>query len=121
MTSKPIHEDELALYRQHPELIQAIGSRRIIHRVVLVAVFVTGLVLVVLSKGLKFTFAGSAAPWLMETAIDLLFELGVALWGGVATTVLLDDFMKRQYQAGRSYQQEIQRQLAADSEPKGAE
>ncbi len=79
MASQPIPKDELELYRQRPELIEAIGSRRVIHQVFLAAVFAAGLVLVVLAKRLKFAPAGSVTPWLMETAVDLLFELGVAL------------------------------------------
>jgi len=121
MASQAIPEVELELYRQHPELIDAIGSRTVIHRVVLATVFVAGLALVVLSKGVKFVLVGSAAPWLMETVVDLLFELGVALWGGVATTVMLNHFMNRQYQIGRSYQQAIRRQLSESSESKGTQ
>ena len=43
--------------------------------------------------------------------VDLVFEPGVALWGGVATTILLQDYVKKQYSEGRRYQQEIIRQI----------
>jgi hypothetical protein len=81
---KKLTENELAFYRKHPELIRAVGDKAMIYRVVL----------------------------LVELTVDLVFELGVALWGGVATTVLLQDYVKRQYNEGRRYQQEIISQLA---------
>ena len=48
--------------------------------------------------------------------IDLIFEMGVALWGGVATTVLLQSYVERKYKEGRRYQQEIMQQLAEEKE-----
>ena len=44
--------------------------------------------------------------------VDLIFELGVALWGGVATTVLLQDYVEKKHREGREYQQVVMRQLA---------
>lgn len=115
MSSSPnIPKEEIAFYRTHPELIQALGDKATIHRVILIAVFATGFLLVVVSKSLEYGFAGSAMPWLVELTVDLVFELGIALWGGVATTVLLQDLIKRQYREGRRYQNAILRQLATE-------
>jgi hypothetical protein len=105
-------EEELAYYRKHPELIEAVGSKETIYRVILLTVFVAGFLFVAGSKVVKFAFLESSVPWLIELIVDLVFELGVALWGGVATTVLLQDLVKRQYREGRRYQQEIIRELA---------
>lgn len=92
-------------------MIQAIGDRKTIYHVVLIVVFVVGFLLVAVSKTVKFSFADSSSVWLVELIVDLIFELGVALWGGVATTVLLQDLVKRQYTEGRRFQQAIIRQL----------
>ena len=110
-------QTELAFYRKHPELIQAVGDKATIYRVALIVVFAVGFLLVVISKVVQHAFGGVSDPWLVEFSVDLLFELGVALWGGVATTVLLQDFVKRQYSEGRRYQQEIIRKLANEKSP----
>ena len=115
-SSPNISEEEIAYYRTHPELIQAVGDKATIHRVMLLVVFVAGFLLVVVSKSVKYGFAGSAMPWLIELIVDLVFELGIALWGGVATTVLLQDLIKRQYREGKRYQQAIIRQLATEED-----
>ena len=107
-------ESELAFYRKHPELIQAVGDKATIYRVILIVVFLAGFLLVIMSKILKYGFEDASASWLVELSVDLVFELGVAMWGGVATTVLLQDLVKRQYSEGRRYQQAIIRQLAAE-------
>jgi hypothetical protein len=116
---KNLSKEELAFFRKHPELIQVVGSKATIYRLVLITVFAAGFFLVVISKIVKYSFGHGLYPWLAELTVDLVFELGVALWGGVATTVLLQDFVKRQYSEGRRYQQEIIRQLA--KEQSGAE
>ena len=116
---RKITEQELAFYRKHPELIHAIGSKSTIYRAVLIVVFVTGFLLVAVSKVVKFEFGADSDSYLVELAVDLIFEMGVALWGGVATAVLLQNFVQRQYKEGRRYQQEIMRELA--SEPGKAE
>jgi len=108
---KKLTAHELAFYRKHPELIQAVGDKATIYRVILIAAFVAGFLLVVISKVVKFAFDDGSGSWLVELTVDLAFELGVALWGGVATTVLLQDFVRRQYSEGRRYQQEIIKQL----------
>ena len=116
---RKITEQELAFYRKHPELVEAIGSKSTIYRSVLLIVFVTGFVLVAVSKVVKFKLGDVSDSFLMELVVDLIFEMGVALWGGVATAVLLQNFVQRQYKEGRRYQQEIMKELA--NEPGKAE
>jgi hypothetical protein len=116
---KKLTEEELAFYRKHPELIQAIGDKTTIYKAILLVVFIIGFLLVVVSKVVKAAFDDGSGSWFAELTVDLFFNLGVALWGGVATTVLLQDYVKRQYSEGRQYQQEIIRQLA--KEESGAE
>lgn len=115
MTNAPneskLTEAEIAFYREHPELVAVIGDRTAIHQAILAAVFAIGFLLVVLSKVVKQAVIDSPT-WVTETAVDLLFELGVALWGGVATTVLLQDLMTRQYREGRRLQQSIIEKLS---------
>ena len=113
---KEITEQELAFYRKYPELVHAVGDKATIYRWVLVTVFVVGFLLVVLSKAVKYGFIDAPAVAWVELAVDLVFEMGVALWGGVATTVLLQNFVERKYKEGRQYQQDILQRLAEDEE-----
>ena len=112
LTPKAITKAELEFYRKHPELVQAVGDKKTIYRVVLMVVFVVGFLLVVASKAVKYGFVDAPAVAWVELSVDLIFELGVALWGGVATTVLLQNFVERKYKEGRRYQQEIMRLLS---------
>jgi len=112
---KNISEEELEFYRKHPGLVNAIGSKKTIYWSVLIYVFVTGFFLVAISKGIKFWYVDAENAGLVELVVDLVFELGVALWGGVATTVLLQNFVQHQYKEGRQYQQEIMRELSQRS------
>jgi|GEM_PF-3430044 len=108
-----VTEAELAFYRKHPELVHAFGDKTTIHRFVLIAVFVVGFLLVAASKVIKYIYGDASAPG-VELTVDLIFELGVALWGGVATTVLLQNYVEKKHREGRQYQREIMRQLAGN-------
>lgn len=114
-----ISKQELEYYRKHPELVQAVGSKKWIYRTILILVFILGFILVFISKAVKFGLVASPDSAVAELVIDLIFEMGVALWGGVATTVLLQSYVERKYEEGRNYQQEIIRRLA-EEEKKGA-
>lgn len=105
---------ELEFYRKHPELISAIGNKNVILKTVLVATFVAGFFLVVISKLLKFGLIDRVNEVTLELSVDLIFELGVALWGGVATTVLLQHFVDQKYKEGREYQQEVMKLLSKE-------
>ena len=108
---RKLTKDELSYFRKHPELIEAFGDKVKIYHLVLVILFIVGLILVVVSKVIKHAVGVDSYSLWVELTVDLSFELGVALWCGVAATVLLNDYMKRQYNEGRRYQQEIIRQL----------
>jgi len=109
-----ITEQELKFYRKYPELVRAVGDKQSIYRVVLVAVFVAGFDLVASSKAVKFGLVESPGAAMAEMVIDLIFEMGVALWGGVATTVLLQSYVEKKYKEGRRYQQEIMKRLTGE-------
>ena len=111
-----VTKQELEFYRKHPQLVHAVGNKATIYRVVLITVFFAGFLLVVLSKAVKYGFVDAPAVAWVELTVDLIFEMGVALWGGVATTVLLQQFVERKYKEGRRYQQEIMRLLAEEDE-----
>jgi len=97
---RKLSNEELAFFRKHPELIQAFGDKTKIYRLVLISVFVAGFLLVVISKVVKYAYGGDLTLWVVELIVDLVFEPGVALWGGVATTILLQDYIKKQYSEG---------------------
>ena len=44
---KKLTQEEVAFYRKHPELVQAIGSKAFIYRTVLVLVFLAGIYLAI--------------------------------------------------------------------------
>lgn len=113
---KSISPHELEFYRKHPELVSAIGNKTVIFKTVLVSTFVAGFLLVVTSKLLKFGLAERVNEVALELWVDLIFELGVALWGGVATTVLLQNFVDQKYKEGREFQQEVMKLLSEEED-----
>lgn len=57
------------------------------------------------------------ALFLNEIVVDLAFELGVALWGGVITAAFLETIENRERMANRRFREEIERRIkTADSQ-----
>ncbi|MEM7346778.1 MAG: hypothetical protein AAF485_21250, partial [Chloroflexota bacterium] len=83
-----------------------------LHRAVLPMGFATGFILVSASKLIQFYNLFGDQLFLNEVVVDLVFELGVAVWGGVMTTFLLGIIERREKKALERYKAEVLRRIA---------
>ena len=102
-----IDEATVDFYRQNPDQIDEIEKEGRVHRLVLPVGFVAGLILVFTSKLIRFWNLFGDALFFNEVIVDLAFELGVAIWGGVVTTAFLEVIENRERKANQRYRAEI--------------
>ena len=109
ITADPAYiTDELvAYYRQNPDEIEKIENEGRVHRLVLPIGFTAGLILVFFSKIIGFYDWFGEALFFNEVVVDLLFELGVAIWGGVVTTAFLEVIENREKKAYERYRRAL--------------
>lgn len=107
-----ISSDEIEYYRLNPDKISLITSESRIRYRYLTYVFFLGLVFVIVSKLIFPILNHSLNMFWIEIIKDLLFELGVALWGGTATAYIIEVHSLKEEKESKNKQQYIRNILA---------
>lgn len=110
-----ITDEEIDYYRQHPDKIEEITKEGRVHRAVLPIGFILGFILVFSSKIIGFYTPFGDELFFNEVIVDMVFELGVAIWGGVMTTALLEVIENRERVANQKYKAEILRRIQTET------
>lgn len=108
-----LSDDHIRYFRDHPEMLDLIGDRetlglRNLWRILWIAVF-----LVALSKIISVTYGDEIDQFVINVASDLVFEMGAALIGSVATVIFIQYQQKRQFAENVQFRSEVQKRIDA--------
>jgi hypothetical protein len=107
-----VTDEELNYFRGHPEQIDEVTAPVNIHKLFLWAGTLLGVVLVGLSKILKFQpVLDNLSEGMREFGIDIVFEIGVALIGAAVTAYILGILLDKQQENAARWRAEIRRRL----------
>lgn len=116
--SHDITDEEIAYFREHPDQIDEVTAPIYIHSMFLWAGVVVGILLMTLSKVLKFSSILSfALEGVRELAVDLVYEAGAALIGGSVVAYMLGTLLNRQQENAMSWRSSIRARLGQDAPP----
>ena len=105
-------DEELNYFRGHPEQIDEVTAPVNIHKLFLWAGTLLGVVLVGLSKILKFQpVLDNLSEGMREFGVDIIFEIGVALIGAAVTAYILGILLDKQQENAARWRAEIRRRL----------
>jgi len=93
--------DELDYYRQNPEEIHELLNRETVRRKMIGWILLAAAVLVTLSKLIPFFFGDVIGEFASEVAMDLVFEMGAALMGAIATLYFVEITQAQQYEENK--------------------
>lgn len=111
-TETKVTEEEVSYFRLHPDEIDEFSAPLSVHKFFLMFGTLLGVLLLSVSKVLKFYF-----PDLLESAlfsellIDLVFETGVALIGASVTAYLLGVLLNRQQSNAKKWRSELRKKI----------
>lgn len=92
-----VTQEEVEYFRQNPDLIDEVTAPVNVHKWFLWGGTILGIVLVGLSKVLKFNpVLDGLTEGLREFGIDIVFEIGVALIGAAVTAYILGILLNQQ-------------------------
>ena len=74
-------------------------------------ILIAALALVALSKVLAVQFDNAFDQVIADTLVDLVFEMGAALIGSVATVIFIEHRQKKQYIENVKYREAVQRRI----------
>lgn len=107
-------EADIEYFRNNPELIDEVTAPVNIHKYFLWLGTVLGVLLVGVSKFLKFTpILPELSEAFREFSIDIVFEIGVALIGAAVTAYLLGILLNKQQDNASHWRSEIRRRIGA--------
>jgi hypothetical protein len=104
-------EDELAYFRDHPDMIDEVTAPVGLHKLFLYLGFILGTLFVGVSKWIKFTYHPVISEGMMEFWVDIVFEIGVALIGAAVTAYILEILLNKQQQNAAHWRTEIRRKI----------
>ena len=111
-TPEEVTEEEVSYFRAHPDQIDEITAPVNIHKLLLWAGSLVGVVLVALSKILKFhPILEVMSEGMRDFTIDIIFEIGVALIGAAVTAYILGIVLDRQQENAARWRAEIRCRL----------
>lgn len=105
-------DDQIRQFRDMPELLNLIGDRETLSLRNLWRILAVAAVLVALSKAFSVSVADEYVRWIVDVVTDLIFEMGAALIGSVATVIFIQYQEKRQFEDNVRFRAEIQQRIA---------
>ena len=109
-----LSEEELDYYREHPEEIHELLSRETVKRQMAIWIALVAAVLVTVSKLIAYYFKDSLGGFVVEVVVDLVFEMGAALMGAVATLVFVEMAQAEQYEENKRLYRACRERLEAE-------
>jgi hypothetical protein len=107
-----VTDDEAAYSREFPDEIDEFTSSVNIALLIYLAGAVLGLLLVALSKAMKYsTFLAEMSAGWNEFFVDVVFEAGVALTGAVVTAYILEHLLNKRQEQAIAWRKEIRRRI----------
>jgi hypothetical protein len=108
-----VTQKEIAYFQKHPEEIDEITAPLNVHKLLLASGALLGILLVGLSKILKFSSVlYFLHGYFEEFIVDIIFEIGVALIGAGVTAYLLGILLNVQQENAKRWRKEIRSRIS---------
>ena len=102
-----ITDEIVEYYRKNPNDLDLIIDKEYFHRKFIKFFFILGLVLTISSRILKFIFHNTWAEFVNDIILDIISELGIAIFGGAITAYILERMKQKQYQDNVKFRNEV--------------
>ncbi|HBH29836.1 MAG: hypothetical protein N839_0012635 [Desulfofustis sp. PB-SRB1] len=106
-----VTDEEIDYFREHPDQIDEVTAPVNVHKLFLWWGALLGVALVALSKYLKFSIVYVLSEALREFAVDVVFEIGVALIGAAVTAYILGILLNQQQENASLWRAEIRKKI----------
>ncbi|HAA10510.1 MAG TPA: hypothetical protein DCE41_01970 [Cytophagales bacterium] len=113
--SQPITEEVLRYYEKNPDELDLIINREAFHIAYLGIIFVLGIGATVAARMVAYFFGDQLGEFVNSVVLDVISELGIALFGGAVVAYLIEYLNKRQYQQNIKFRRQVKAMLAERS------
>ncbi|MBS9776303.1 MAG: hypothetical protein KGV57_04375 [Fusobacterium sp.] len=111
--------DELVeYYRKNPDELDLLIDKEEFNIKFLTYFFIVGLVITIGSRVLAYIFRDVWGDFLNNVVLDVVSELGIAIFGGAVTAYLLEYLQKKQYEENKDLRKKIKEKILEKSKLK---
>ncbi len=106
-----VTDEVVEYYRKNPDELDLLIDKEDFNIKFLSYFFFFGLIMTVGSRVLSFMFGDIWGDFVNNVLLDVVSEIGIAIFGGAVTAYLLEYLQKKQYEENISYRNEIKKRL----------
>ena len=106
-----VTEEVVAYYRKHPEELAQLTNKEVFHLKFLSLFFGIGFTLTIGSRVMQFIFEDFGGAFFNDVILDVLSELGIAIFGGAVTAYLLEFLQKKQFEQNIQFREKVKAKL----------
>ena len=107
--SQDITEEVILHYEKNPDELDLIINKDYFNTVYLGLVFLMGLLLTVGARLISYFYGNALGKFVNTVLLDLLSEIGIALFGGAVAAYLIEFLNKKQFQQNIKFRRAVKR------------
>ena len=108
-----VTDEMVDFYEQNPEELDLIVNKEFFHITFLSLFFFLGLVITIGARMISYFFGEFLGEFVNNVVLDVLSELGIAIFGGAVVAYLIEFLNKRQYQQNLKFRRKVKARLEA--------
>lgn len=102
-----ISEEVIQYYEKHPEELDLIINREHFNAAYLGFFFILGLLMTVLARVISYYYGDVLGEFGQSVVMDIISELGIAIFGGAVVAYLIENLNKKEYQKNVKFRAKI--------------
>ncbi|MGC1503809.1 MAG: hypothetical protein ACRBB0_05460 [Pelagimonas sp.] len=106
-----LDDDDVRYFSENPDRLDLITNRETLKLKSLWVALALAMVFVAGSKFIAETYADQMSQFLNNVVVDLVFEMGAALIGSVATVIFIEFQQKRQFEENLTLRSAIEKRI----------
>ena len=106
-----ITEEMVDYYEQNPDELDLIINKEYFHISFLSVFFILGLGITILVRVIAYFFSPGLGQFINDVLLDIVSELGIAIFGGAVVAFLIEFLNKRQYQQNINFRKQIKKRI----------
>ncbi|MEM8894571.1 MAG: hypothetical protein AAGC88_08335 [Bacteroidota bacterium] len=105
--TQEVTEEAIDYYEKHPDELDLIINREHFNAMYLGFIFALGISLTVLSRVAAYFYGDYLGEFVNSVILDVISEIGIAIFGGAVVAYLIESLNKKQYQQNIKYRREM--------------
>jgi len=105
--TEEITEDTISHFEKNPDELDLIINKEYFNAFYLGLIFLVGLVITATARIVQYFYGESWGDFVSNVVLDVLSEVGIAIFGGAVVAYLIEFMNKKQYQRNIAFRRKV--------------